>query len=359
MMTRTARQLTTNGHTKPPGKPRLGFLGAGWIGRNRLQAISDAGVADIVAITEPSNEMAVAAQVIAPDAVLTASLAEMVAAGLDGVVIATPSALHAEQAIAALECGLSVFCQKPLARNANETWRVVEAARGADKLLSVDFSYRYLDGAEIIRQMIKSGELGDIFAVDLVFHNAFGPDKKWFFDPTLSGGGCLVDLGIHLVDLAMWMLDFPAAIDVTGRVSSGGKPLTDRMKQVEDFAAAQFDLDGNVTARLACSWNINAGRDAVIEATFFGTKGGASLKNINGSFFEFAAERLNGTTSTRLDDPDRPSFDWDWGGRAAVDWAKRLSESPRFDQSATALIDVAEVIDAIYTAADRSSRALA
>jgi predicted dehydrogenase len=359
MMTRTAKELSTNGHTKPRGKPRLGFLGVGWIGRNRLQAIVDAGAAEIVAMTEPANEMSAAAQQIAPDAKLIMSYDELMAADLDGVVIATPSAMHADQSIAALERGLAVFCQKPLARNANETWRVVDAARKADKLIGVDLSYRHIDGVAEIKDLVGSGALGDVFAVDLVFHNAYGPDKKWFYDPELSGGGCLIDLGIHLVDLAMWVLDFPSVHNVSSRLFCGGKPLSDGSGQVEDYAAAQFDMDRNIHARLACSWNLNAGRDAVIEATFYGTNGAASLKNENGSFFEFSTEWMEGTTSARLDDPEKQSFDWDWGGRAAVEWVNRLGESPRFDTSATNLINVAEVIDTIYTAASTSSRALA
>ena len=352
-MTTAAHNLSTNGHTKPIGKPRLGFVGVGWIGRNRMQAIVDSGAAEVVAIAEPSNDMTIAAQAIAPEAEIEVSFKDILRSELDGVVIATPSALHAEQAITALERGLAVFCQKPLARNASETWQVVEAARSADKLLGVDLSYRHLDGVAAIKELIATGELGDIFAVDLVFHNAYGPDKKWFYDPVLSGGGCLVDLGIHLVDLAMWMLDYPAVFDVSGSVLSHGKPLVDRSREVEDYAAAQFKLGGDVTARLACSWNLNAGCDAVIEASFFGTKGAASIKNVDGSFFEFAAERMSGTTKTRLDDPEQQSFDWDWGGRAVVAWAKRLTGSNHFDRSATSLIDVAEVIDQIYASADR------
>src|SRR5207237_4413923 len=109
----------------------------------------------------------------------------------DAIVIATPSAMHAEQAIAALERGKAVFCQKPLGRNADETRRVVDAARANDRLLGVDLSYRFTDALLKVRDVVQSGELGEIFAADLVFHNAYGPDKRWFYDPKLSGGGCV------------------------------------------------------------------------------------------------------------------------------------------------------------------------
>src|SRR5690606_2112222 len=123
----------------------------------------------------------------------------------DGVVIATPSALHAEQSIAALNMGKAVFCQKPLGRNAAETRAVVEAARKNNLLLGVDLCYRHTCFRRI-HDIIQSGELGHIYATELTFHNAWGPGKEWFYDPKRSGGGCVVDLGIHLIDLALWTL---------------------------------------------------------------------------------------------------------------------------------------------------------
>jgi predicted dehydrogenase len=189
--------------------PRIGFLGTGWIGRHRLKAIAETGAVHVAAICDPSPEMAAQAQKLAPDAQILSTFEDLLDSGVDGVVIATPSALHAEQSIQALERGAAVFCQKPLGRTAAEVRAVVHAARAADRLLAVDLSYRFTQGMERIRQLLASGELGRIYAVDLVFHNAYGPDKAWFYDPALSGGGCVMDLGVHLVDLALWSLDFP------------------------------------------------------------------------------------------------------------------------------------------------------
>jgi predicted dehydrogenase len=263
------------------------------------------------------------------------------------VVIATPSALHADQAVAALERGVAVFCQKPLARTAAETRRVVDAARRADRLLGVDLSYRFTEGMVRIRELVQGGALGQVYAVDLVFHNAYGPDKPWFFDPALSGGGCVIDLGIHLVDLALWTLGFPAVRAVDGRLYAQGRPLADPRTQVEDYAVATLDLDGGVTARLACSWNLAAGQDAVIEATFYGSAGGASLRNVGGSFFDFAADRFVGTRREPLATPPDA-----WGGRAAVDWARRLAAGERYDPAVERMVDVAAALDGVYGRGD-------
>ncbi|MFP3541668.1 Gfo/Idh/MocA family oxidoreductase, partial [Pseudomonas sp. SIMBA_044] len=78
---------------------------------------------------------------------------------------------------------------------------VLAAARTADRLLSVDLSYRHTHAMEQIKGLIQSGELGEVRAVDLTFHNAYGPDKKWFYKRSESGGGCVIDLGVHMIDL--------------------------------------------------------------------------------------------------------------------------------------------------------------
>jgi predicted dehydrogenase len=295
--------------------PRLGFLGVGWIGRSRLEAIERAGAGTAAAIADPALDGALA------------SYDELLERELDGVVIATPSALHAEQAIAALDCGLPVFVQKPVGRSAAEVRAVVAAARRADVPLGVDLSYRHAEAFRAAREHV--GELGDVFAAELVFHNAYGPDKPWFRDPELAGGGCVIDLGIHLVDLAVWMLDLDP-IEVRSRLR--GAP-------VETWATAELDH-----VRLACSWDLHAGQDAVIEARFFGTDGGLHVSNVGGSFYDFRCELLHGTAREVLAEPPD-----EWPGRAAVDWARRVAAGEGFDAAAGAeLVRVAEILDRIY-----------
>jgi predicted dehydrogenase len=324
-------------------RPRLGFLGVGWIGRHRMEAMLATGAVEAAAIADPSEEMAVQAAKLAPGAALVSTLDELLDVGVDGVVIATPSAMHAGQSIRALERGSAVFCQKPLGRTAAEARSVVDAARAADRLLAVDLSYRFTEGMTSIAELVRSGELGRLYAVDLVFHNAYGPDKAWFYDPVLSGGGCVMDLGVHLVDLALWTLDFPAVAAVESRLIAGGEPLAGAADRVEDYAVATIALENGCILRLACSWRLQAGRDAVISAEFYGTEGGAALRNVGGSFYDFSAERYRGTVSESLAEPPDQ-----WGGRAAADWARRLAAGERFDPEAERLVDVAEVLDRIY-----------
>lgn len=324
--------------------PRLGFLGVGWIGRHRMEAVAASGLAEVAAVADPSREMAEAATRAAGGTpVVGSSLDDLLEADLDGIVIATPSALHARQAVRALDHGVAVFCQKPVGRTADEARRVVDAARAADRLLGVDFSYRHTAAMIAIRDLVAAGEIGEVYAADLVFHNAYGPDKPWFHDPRLSGGGCVIDLGIHLVDLALWMMDFPKVLDVTSRIFARGGPVAP--EEVEDHAYARLDLAGGAMAQIACSWNLPAGQDAVISATFYGDRGAARMRNVGGSFYDFVAERMDGTSLIPLVEPPD-----DWGGRAAIEWTRRLRRGDRYDPEAERIVDVAAAIDAVYEA---------
>lgn len=324
-------------------RPRLGFLGVGWIGQNRLQAIASSGLGQVSWIYDPVAEAAEHVAQAVPGACVANSFDDLLKAGPDGIIIATPSALHAEQALAALAHGIPVFVQKPLGRNADETCQVVDAARTANRLLGVDLSYRFTAGMQRIRELILRGDLGRIYAVDLAFHNAYGPDKPWFYDRRLSGGGCMIDLGTHLVDLALWALDYPLVVDVSSRLYAQGQPVEKKDEVIEDYAVARLDLADGSIVQLACSWKLHAGRDALIHAEFHGTRGGAAWRNIGGSFYDFRAERYNGTgLSTLTTPPDA------WSGRAATDWVRRLAAGEGFDPEIERVCDLAATLDAIY-----------
>jgi predicted dehydrogenase len=331
----------------------LGFLGTGWIGRNRMEAMLATGLCEAAAICDPNPEMVRQALELAPAATAAASLDELLAANLDGIVIATPSALHAAQCIEAFQSGAAVFCQKPLGRNAQEVAAVLDAANQADRLLGVDLSYRHTAAMQAIRSAVQAGDLGHVFAADLTFHNAYGPGAGWFWDPALSGGGCLIDLGVHLVDLALWLLDFPEVTGTSATLLRDGRPV--QPHEVEDYAAATLALANGTTVRIATSWNLNAGTDAVIDATFLGTRASARMGNDKGSFFDFHADLLTGRESRRLASPPD-----EWGGRAAAGWVRQLAAGARFSGSTTGLLHTTRALDRLYAArsaarADQSS----
>jgi len=129
-----------------------------------------------------------------------------------------------------------------------------------------------------------------------------------------------------------------------------GRPLRRDEREVEDLGFATLRLAGGTLVRLACSWRLHAGRDAIIEASFYGSEGGAAFSNVDGSFYDFTAQRFAGTTQETLTAPPD-----DWGGRAAIAWAEQLTRARDFDPAADRLLAVSQTLDMIYAAAALAS----
>ena len=339
-------EAATTARPRCAGRMRIGALGAGWIGRQRLQSLVAGCDVDLVAVADPDPEARAAARMLAPHAAGVSELEELLDRELDGIVIATPSALHADQAIAALRTGAAVFCQKPLARSAAETNRVIDTARREDLLLGIDLSYRHTTAAQAIHDALAHGDIGEVHAVELVFHNAYGPDKPWFTRRSEAGGGCLIDLGTHLLDLCLWLTGGGSATVQAAHMTCRGRTVDAGSEEVEDFALAQLDTESGVVVRLACSWFLPAGRDCVFEVTAYGTEGALTMRNVQGSFYDFVAEHQRATTSRRIADPSP-----DWGAGAIQRWGRRLVQGTRFDPDVQRLTGLASIIDQIYAAA--------
>jgi predicted dehydrogenase len=323
--------------------PALGFLGIGWIGKSRMEKLLDSNYGQGLALCDVNPENVKEALKVVPQASVCSSIEELLQEDLDGIVIATPSALHAKHTLACLHAGKAVFCQKPLGRNLQETRQIVEEAHRVDRLLGVDYSYRFTEGMQHIKKLVDDGKLGHIYAIETVFHNAYGPDKSWFYDPQLSGGGCLIDLGSHLVDLILWILKFPAVEIESTCIRRKGKPIVNHWEEVEDYATTQFKTSNGVHVQMSCSWNLPLGKDAEIAFRIFGTEGGASFHNINGSFYNFESEYYQGTQKTTLTSPPD-----DWGSKALINWSKDLARNSGFRIQAEEFIRSASVLEEIY-----------
>jgi predicted dehydrogenase len=153
-----------------------------------------------------------------------------------------------------------------------------------------------------------------------------------------------MDLGVHLVDLALWVLDgatVPTIEAVHGGVWSGGEPI--HTLGIDDFASARIDLAGGAAVSLAASWNAHAGQDCVLRLAAFGTAGGAEFRNVGGSFFDFELVRFHGRSGEVVVRESR-----DWLGKAILDWAGRLGDGGRYDPEIGRSITVSRVVDALY-----------
>ena len=197
--------------------------------------------------------------------------------GVDLVAICTPNALHVPQARAALTAGKHVLVQKPLALSQSDAQAIIDLARHVERLLFVDYSYRFLDTMQRLR-----AEMAEPRRVRAVFHNIYGPgsEKAWFFDPKLSGGGALVDLGVHLIDLAVWLLE-PREIRLES-VRLTGEP-------VEHAASLRLRLD-ETPFEIDVSWNAPL-PESMIGFEVEDQLGSVRWENVAGSFFRFRTLR--------------------------------------------------------------------
>jgi len=166
------------------------------------------------------------------------------------VYVASPNYLHAEQTIAAAERGKHVFCQKPMARTAAEARPMVDACRKAGVQLGVGFCYRYAGAIEKIKELIKEGAIGTPTLLTTEFHLGYTKDNiAWRCDPKLSGGGPLMDLAPHLVDLARFIME-----DEFVSVFSHVDPMmTDQ--DVEEDTLSLLRFKGGAKAVIDCTFN--------------------------------------------------------------------------------------------------------
>ena len=347
-------------------KPRVGFLGLGWIGANRLRAAVESGALEVAGLADVDSRRLAEASGLAPGVPVVTSLEALLELPLDGVVIATPSARHASDARRVLERGCAVFCQKPLARTHEEAAGVVALARRVDRLLGVDLSYRHVGAMRAAHTLVANGTIGRPFALRAVFHNAYGPDQPWYYQRQQSGGGCVMDLGIHLIDMVFWMTDRSLVQVLASQLFREGRRWRSTSDEVEDFANVQLALfedtspagaprtsgavdatEQAISATLSCSWRANTGADAEIVLEVLGARGGVRVRNVGGSFYDFAAEHLEGTRTAPLSAPQT-----DWGGAAIVDWAVQLGQGAGYRGDCTHNLDLAAALDAIYDAAE-------
>ncbi len=209
-------------------------------------------------------------------------------ANLDIVGIATPNSLHKPLTIKAFECGCNVFCEKPMAMNSGEAREMIEAGNAAGKRLMINFSFRFRDESAAMKRVVEEGTLGDVyFARAQWLRRRFMPGfGGWFGKKQLSGGGPLIDLGVHRLDLALWLMGYPKPKWVLGRTYD---PIASRLAaeqgkefDVEDLAAAMIAFDNGASLHLAASWASHIAHDDDMSVELFGTKSGLSERIVSG-----------------------------------------------------------------------------
>jgi predicted dehydrogenase len=187
---------------------RIGLAGAGMIGRFRVRALEKIPGAELVAVADPDETLA-RRLIGSRDLRLVSDGAAFADdAGVDAVIVSTPPAAHESIGVACLQAGKHVLCEKPLAMSVTACEALVHAAEAGGARLATGFTLRHTPAARLARQLVDSGSIGDVDHVRAYHGHAGGNDfgPGWIVDEAVSGGGTLMDNGIHMIDLARWFL---------------------------------------------------------------------------------------------------------------------------------------------------------
>jgi predicted dehydrogenase len=275
-------------------KVKVSVIGAG-IGRLHLRNLKKCADAEIVAICDIDKGRAQQAATDFDIPHIFTDHKEMFAMDeLDAVIVCTPNVFHAPQAIDAFRAGKHVMCEKPLSINAIEGAKIVEEGKKSGKVFMMGFNNRFRAESQYLKKLIEQGELGDIYYAKTgwIRRKCLHWLSGWFSNKSLSGGGPLIDIGVHVLDLTLWLMGNPKPVSVMGSSYAKFGPEifkgTSQVYDVEDLAAGFVKLDNGASLFLESSWESHVEKEEFY-TTLVGTKGGAQLdplkiyKDINGA----------------------------------------------------------------------------
>ncbi|MCU6709924.1 Gfo/Idh/MocA family oxidoreductase [Paenibacillus sp. J5C_2022] len=345
------------------GKIRMGIVGAGNIFRgSHLQPLLDHPEVEIVAICDVNGERAEKTARDNGIADYYTDYHEMLMRGdIDAVDICTSNLYHSEVAIAALKAGKHVFCEKPDAVNPEEAQKMANAAEESGKVMMTMRNNRFTPAAKYLRRFIEEGHMGEIYTGRCGWIRRRGIPGKggWFTTKELSGGGPLIDLGVHFIDLTMWLMNNPKPVTVSGAtytkfanneiadsVHSGfGEKQENGTFDVEDLATGFIRFDGGATLQIEFSWASNIGEEmSFIELR--GTKAGFRLKNGEVEVFSESAGQLTNVKPVMKGTPPPPHGEH---LKHFIDVVQRRAEPTITPAHGVEMI---KILSAIYKSAD-------
>ena len=232
----------------------------------------------------------------------------------DAVLITTPNRFHEQYAVAALEAGCDVLLEKPLAHSLESAERIVEAAHAAEGFCMVGFNNRFAAPVEVIKQYQAEGRFGEFSHIEANYVRRRGiPGRgSWFTSTEVAGGGSLIDIGVHAIDLALYFLDFPTITEVSGTTRSQfgtredyayvemwGDDIGPQGFDVDDSASAFLRTESGQTVSLDVAWATN--RPTNDEFVLRGTEAGARLDRASHDLTIYEA---NGAGTDHLTDAE-------------------------------------------------------
>jgi predicted dehydrogenase len=271
-------------------KIKIGIIGAGNISQCHIMGYKEIENVELYAVCDINAERAAACAKENNIPHVFKDYNEMLKMNeLDAVSVCTWNSVHAPASIAALRAGKHVLCEKPMAMNTAEALEMEKAAKEAGKVLMIGFVRRFGNDTSILRDFIANDMMGDIYYAKATYLRRAGFPGGWFGDKSRSGGGPLIDLGVHVIDLVRYLMDKPKAVSVSG-VAFNKLGARSHIKQhkgwtasdsssiftVEDMAAAFIRFDNGAALSLETSFSLNLKNDTG-NIELFGTKSGAKL----------------------------------------------------------------------------------
>jgi len=271
---------------------KLGIIGAGMIAPSGVEGAKLSGKAEVVAVADihPGRLAAFAAKHGIPKTYPKAD--DLIRdRGIEAVYIAVPNTFHAPYAVAALEAGKHVILDKPFATSYAEAAKVVEAARKNGKVFTVGMNQRFTEGAQKVRTLVERGTFGEIYRSRAFWRRRWGAPRlgTWFSSRKLAGGGCFLDIGVHMLDLALYTIADFDADTVTGSVYTkfGNRGLGEGSWGLSDPEGLPFDVDdcalafirmkSGATIQVEITWAALQKEPDSYNVEIFGTEAGAQV----------------------------------------------------------------------------------
>jgi predicted dehydrogenase len=202
---------------------------------------------------------------------------------IDAVTICTPNKFHAEITIAALEAGLHVFCEKPMAMRPDECEAMIAAAEASGKQLAIAYHYRFMKESAAAKRLVAEDEIGrPIVARARGMRRRKVPGWGVFTNKELQGGGSLIDYGCHLLDLSLWLLGNPKPVEVMGTTYNELSKMTGQVNQWGSFDHETFEVDDHVTAYIKFEGGASMLFETSWSANVKGDEESVSISGLNG-----------------------------------------------------------------------------
>ncbi|MEG1441230.1 MAG: Gfo/Idh/MocA family oxidoreductase [Oscillospiraceae bacterium] len=342
-------------------KIRVGIVGAGSISELHLKGYNKLDNVEIVAVCDINEERAKEYSEKNGISGVYTDYNEMIKnSDLDAIDITAWNNAHCGAAIAGLHAGLNVLCEKPMALNADEALAMEKAAKESGKLLMIGFVRRFGTNTEIAKTFIDNNDLGDIYYIKTKCIRRVGNPCGWFSNKELSGGGPLIDLGVHMIDLARYLMGKPKAISVYGATFNNIGPRNNiknfaryypkdknEFSNVEDFATAMVRFDNGAILNVEVSFSAHIKEDE-ISLDIFGSKSGMKFEPSLEIYTE-KYDRLVDVTPVITEDADAFSANFENEIAHFVDCIENKKESINPPEDG---VELMKILDAIYKSAE-------